>query len=95
MRSFLKEIGNIENQGSWIFLPQKITVSFSNDGINFSEPHIIYEGEVKENYETEIKKFEKEFKNIRSRYIHFVADNVGTCPPYHKGSGAPAFIFID
>jgi hypothetical protein len=94
------EINNIaanflENQGSWIFLPQKIAVSFSENGKDFSEEYIIYKSDVAENDETKIKSFGKKFQNINARYIHFLADNIGNCPPYHKGSGNPAFIFID
>lgn len=85
----------LENQGSWIFLPQTITVAFSEDGINYSERYLISNNEIKENYETEIKSFDKKFKDIKAKYVHFIADNIGACPSFHKGAGGPSFIFID
>lgn len=85
----------LENQGSWIFLPKKISVAFSNDGKSYSSETIIYEKEVAENYDTVIKTFEKQLNNKEARYIRFVAENIGQCPTYHKGAGGPAFIFID
>ncbi len=33
--------------------------------------------------------------NISARHIRFVAKNVGECPPFHKGAGGNAWIFID
>ena len=85
----------LQNQGSWIFLPQKVTVALSEDGKNYTEPYVIYESEVTENYDTEIKNFIKEFADTKTRYIHFIADNIGVCPKYHKGAGGEAHIFID
>ncbi|MEN8192887.1 MAG: GH92 family glycosyl hydrolase [Bacteroidota bacterium] len=84
-----------ERQDSWIFLPKKVTVSFSKDGLEFSEPVVICENEVIENHEAEIKTFIEELKNVQARYINFNAENVAVCPPFHKGAGGNAWIFID
>ena len=83
------------NQGSWIFLPKKVSVSFSNDGKNFNNETTIAEINVKENSEVEIKTLEKSFENINVRYIHFIAESIGKCPSFHKGAGANAHLFID
>ncbi len=85
----------LEKQDSWIFAPKKITVSFSKDGKNYSEPILISENIVKENDEIEIKRYCTLIENTEARYIHFVAENIGKCPDFHKGAGGKAWLFID
>ncbi len=85
----------LENQGSWIFIPQSVTVAFSDDGKNFTNPNIICSNEIKDNSQTEIKSYSKDFNKTKARYIHFIADNIGQCPSFHKGVGGNAFLFID
>lgn len=84
-----------ERQDSWIFLPKKVSVSFSDDGTKFSDPVIICENKVKENLEAEIKTFIKELNNVKARYIKFTAENVAVCPFFHKGAGGKTWLFID
>ncbi|MCB0744380.1 MAG: GH92 family glycosyl hydrolase, partial [Ignavibacteriae bacterium] len=96
----LTELNNIsinllENQGSWIFLPKEVTVSFSEDGNKFSSPIIICKNELKEESDAKIKTFNKDLSKVKARFIHFVAENVGKCPPFHKAAGGNAFLFID
>ncbi|MBK8946875.1 MAG: GH92 family glycosyl hydrolase [Ignavibacteriae bacterium] len=85
----------LENQGSWIFSPQKVSVSFSENGKNYSDQKIICDNEILDNPLTEIKTFTKDFNKIKTRYIHFIADNIGQCPSFHKAVGGNAFMFID
>ncbi len=85
----------LENQGSWIFLPKKVTLAFSEDGQNYSEPITICENEVLERNEGKITTYTEDLGKIKTKYIKFYAENVGTCPSFHKGAGGKAFVFID
>ena len=85
----------LENQGSWIFLPKTVNISFSDDGINYSEPLLICSNDPQENSKDEIIHFEKALDKKATRYIRFIGENIGTCPPFHKGAGGKAWIFID
>ncbi len=99
----LKEIKNIKkisagflrDINSYIFLPEWVEYSFSEDGNNFDRKKLII-NDVQQNDKTElIKKFEYEPGNISARYIHVKAKSIGTCPTWHKGAGDKAWIFCD
>ena len=85
----------LDKQGSWIFLPKKVTVSFSEDGVNFSEPHVVCKNQIIDSSVNEIKTFVKELRKVRTRYVKFYAENIGICPSYHKAAGGKAWFFVD
>ena len=85
----------LQSQGSWIFFPTEISISFSDDAETFSSPIVVGENPLSENMEPELKTFEKEFTNVSTRYIKFDAKNIGVCPSFHKAAGGKAWIFID
>jgi hypothetical protein len=42
-----------------------------------------------------IKAAEHRGRPTTARYIRIEAKNVGICPPWHKGSGGKAWLFVD
>ncbi|RJP63869.1 MAG: alpha-L-fucosidase [Ignavibacteriales bacterium] len=96
----IKQIGKISSTylsdvNSFIFLPQSVIYSISDNGKDF-----VLVGEIKndspQNENTPlVKSFETETKNISGRYIRVNAKNIGVCPAWHKGAGEKAWIFVD
>ena len=95
----VKSIKNIsasflENQSSWIFLPQEVKYFISNDDKNFREISSFSQN-IKPNLNMEAKEFNKSFINESCRFIKIAAKNIKICPPWHQGKGGKAWIFID
>jgi len=85
----------LQDQRSWIFLPQRIEISLSESPVAFTVASII-ENDVPDNSEQPlIKEFRSDAINNHARYIRVTAKNRGTCPPWHPGAGEKAWIFID
>lgn len=87
--------GFLQDQNSWIFMPEKVEFSLSMDGNNFNTVAVI-SSDISPNEEKAIiKDFACEFKNARARFVRIHAKNRGVCPPWHIGAGEKAWIFAD
>jgi alpha-L-fucosidase len=88
-------IGYLQNQGGWIFAPDKVIVSLSDNGKNFEE--IV--SRTVQNSRDEGSKERKEsilnFENRSGRFLHIKIQNIGKLPKWHKGAGGDAWLFID
>ncbi len=87
--------GFLQDQNSWIFMPEWVTFEVSADGKDF-----IGAGRAQNDVDTHagggiIKNFEVRFPKQEVRYIHVIAKNRGQCPAWHEGAGNPAWIFVD
>lgn len=96
-RSFSKvNIQFLNRPESWIFLPDYVIISVSNDGkewqdINRSDfAHSRGEGR----YIREAKLQFSEYTKPK-RYLKVFAKNIGKCPAGHKGEGQAAWLFAD
>ena len=95
----IKSIKNIsvsflENQLSWIFLPEQVEFLVSNDNKSFKRISS-FNHDIKPNINLEAKTFEKSVNNIEARYIKVYAKNIKVCPPWHQGKSGKAWVFID
>ncbi len=96
-----KKINNVtvtfmQNLASWIFLPEWVELSISENGIDFVPLKRISFSNTPDNKETILR--EVSFKDVcpaETYYIRISAKNVGTCPDWHWGAGGDAWIFID
>lgn len=89
------EAGFLQDQNSWIFLPQWVEFSTSQDGIVYtSSGKLTHDVSPKEEGGI-IHNFVQEIKNQPARYIRITAKNRGVCPDWHIGQGEPAWIFAD
>ena len=83
------------NQRSWIFSPQKVVISISQDGKKYKSVKTFDIDARKQNDNPEIKKFQTAINNSDIRYVKINAKNIGACPDWHDGSGGKAWLFVD
>ena len=87
--NFLRDIN------SFIFLPESVEFSFSQDNIKFDSEHLLMNYVDQNNDNTFVKTFSYGQENISCRYIHVKANSIKTCPEWHKGAGEKAWLFCD
>ena len=84
----------LQDQGSWIFMPEKVEFFISNDGKNFKSVGVV-ENEVAQDAEDAVIQELDINKRLNARYVRMVATNPGPCPEWHVGAGEPSWIFCD
>ncbi len=88
-------LGCLEDQGSWIFLPNFVEVYISNDGVNYSKAERLKVDNSKINNESKVINLEIRIEKTKTRYIKISAENIGKCPDWHQGAGGKAWLFVD
>jgi hexosaminidase len=83
------------NSTSWIFLPEKVTVAFSNDNERFDTKKVIVTDTEQKTSEIILKDYPFNFDTVRARYIKVTAKNMNEIPEWHPGAGSKAWLFID
>ncbi|MEX2190512.1 MAG: GH92 family glycosyl hydrolase, partial [Bacteroidota bacterium] len=86
------KLGCLQDENSWIFFPEYVEFSFSQDGTSFSGP-IIVRNDIPQNAPGGLLK-EFATKAEPARFIRVRAKNIGLCPPWHKGAGGKAWVFV-
>ena len=84
----------LQDQGSWIFMPEKVEFFISNDGKNFKSVGVV-KNEVAQDAEDAVIQELDINKRLNARYVRMVATNPGPCPEWHVGAGEPSWIFCD
>ena len=84
-----------QRQKSWIFLPVRFMVSYSEDGKNFSRIKSTANDVSPKKDGNFIKEFAVDFVNAKARYLKIKATNLGVCPEWHRGAGGKAWLFVD
>lgn len=84
----------LQDQYSWIFLPEEFEVAISNDGKKYitvgkKSNKTVNEREIK------IKSFNITFYPKEVRYLKITAKNMETCPDWHPGAGFASWVFCD
>ncbi len=85
----------LQDINSWVFMPLTVTCSLSADGREFRSIGEVVNTVSPEQWGMIIAPFDFECAPTRARYVKVQAVSVKTCPAWHKGSGGPAWIFID
>jgi predicted alpha-1,2-mannosidase len=82
---------------SWIFFPEKIGISYSLDGINYTKlPDLTYTEATTDDYEPKIRTCVQRLKQpVKVKNIKYTVYNPGKCPSWHLGSGNDSWIFMD
>jgi predicted alpha-1,2-mannosidase len=90
-------ISCIRDIKSWIFYPERIGMSYSLDGINYTKlPDLNYSEATSKDYEPKIKVCIQELKKpTKVKYIKYTVYNPGKCPEWHLGNGNDSWIFLD
>lgn len=87
--------GFLQDQNAWVFLPEIIEISLSENGNDFSHLKTIEIGLPEKNSKRGVKNFTADFENVPAKYVKVKAKAVGMCPEWHKGNGKPAWLFVD
>ncbi|MGA2669477.1 MAG: family 20 glycosylhydrolase [Ignavibacteria bacterium] len=90
--SFSKvSIDVLNDDGSWIYLPKKVELYISDDGINFTKVKDVQESEIAEMK----REIEIEIGEVSARYVRIAAENFGMVPSGKPGEGHSAWLFVD
>lgn len=86
------------NPSQWVFLPEKVWVSYSKDGLKYSEPEEValpFDPTLKENSKANVCIVRHKISSPKARYIKIVAQPVSKLPEWHSNPGEKAWIMID
>ena len=84
----------LQDQKSWIFMPEQVEFFVSNDGKNFKSVGVVKNHISQETEEPVMYEFSID-KKLSARYIKMVAKKIDACPDWHVGAGEPGWIFCD
>ena len=85
----------LQDINSWVFMPTRVVFRTSVDGVEFQEVGA-QENEIPETrWGPIVAPREVVFPARKVRYVQVVAASHKICPTWHKGSGGPAWIFVD
>lgn len=80
---------------SWIFLPLEVKIEVSDDGETFRDVLLQPIEAPARNHGQKPVHFSFTFPETAARYLRFTARGQKICPDWHRGSGEPAWIFVD
>ncbi len=87
--------GFLQDQKSWIFMPEKVEYWVSTDGNIFTSVAIVNNTVSNHAEGGVVKRFSAVFPQQLIRYIKVVAVNPAVCPDWHPGTGEACWIFSD
>lgn len=88
--------GMLSHKASRIFLPVKLAVAVSEDGVNYTEvASQEYEEESKDAPDDKITEYSFSFPETSARYIKVTGTPVDVLPEWHYNAGARVYIYFD
>lgn len=91
------DIQFLNKPSAWIFLPDFVTVSVSNDGkewLDIDRADFEHSRSLKKTNTREAKLRFSEYTKPK-RFLKVYAKNIGVCPKGHEGEGRAAWLFVD
>ncbi|MCF8228246.1 MAG: GH92 family glycosyl hydrolase [Bacteroidales bacterium] len=85
----------MQEERSWIFLPERMHVYLSKNGQDYRHAGTIENAVSLRAPGRIIEAFIVKNINKRARYVKVLAENIGACPDWHPGAGNKAWIFVD
>ena len=82
----------------WVFMPQKVLVSYSTNGKKYSQPEEVtlpFDPALKENDKPRVCILRHKITNKKVKFIKIEAQPVEKLPEWHAASGEKAWIMID
>ena len=82
----------------WVFLPQKVTVSYSKNGRKFSQPEEValpFDPSLEANSKPRVCILRHKIPNNKVKFIKIEAQPVKQLPKWHAAPGEKAWIMID
>ncbi len=80
---------------SWIFLPEFVELSISEDGINFKTIAKVENTIPLTENGNNAHLIKMDFKTVQVRFIKIKAKSIIKCPEWHTGAGNKAWLFVD
>jgi hypothetical protein len=87
--------GFLQDQNSWLFLPEMVEYFISSDGKRFVSVARLAPGVPAQEQGARIEDFASGAIGKSARYVRVFAKNVRICPAWHQGAGGKAWIFAD
>ena len=88
--------GMLSHKASRIFLPVKLAIAVSEDGVNYTEVAAQeYEIEPKDAPDDKITEYSFSFPETSARYIKVTGTPVDVLPEWHYNAGARVYIYFD
>ncbi len=88
------EIGFLQDNNAWVFMPEMVDFYVSMNGKDFKKAGTVKNEVSPKESGTILKNFAVDI-STKARYVKVVAINRGVCPDWHKGAGNKAWIFAD
>ena len=82
----------------WVFMPQKVLVSYSKNGRKYSQPEEValpFDPTLKENDKPRVCILRHNIPNIKVKYIKIEARPVEKLPEWHPAAGEKVWLMID
>ncbi|HNV49529.1 MAG: GH92 family glycosyl hydrolase [Bacteroidales bacterium] len=95
MRISTLSTGFFQDVNAWIFMPEFVEYSISDDGKKFRFIGNVKNPISEDDWNIQSHDFTLKFAPISTRYIKIIGKNRGYCPDWHKGAGNNAWIFAD
>ncbi len=89
------ETGFLQENYSWIFLPQQVDFFISVDGKSYRKVGAVKNIIPDKKDGVFIQSFNSEFTPTEARFVKVFAKSMKTCPDWHPGAGNPSWIFCD
>ncbi len=87
--------GFLRKTDSWIFLPDSVAFSASDDGRYFRPVAVARDSAAGHEAGPLVRPFATACAPFSCRYVRVRAHNIGVCPPWHPGAGKKAWLFVD
>lgn len=88
-------LGCLQSQGSWIFLPSRLSVWLSDDGVAWRSAGVLTPDALTRQAEPAHHELAVACPGERARYVRVRAESVGTVPDWHPGRGGESWLFVD
>lgn len=88
------ETAFIQDEYSWIFMPDSVAYFVSDDGNSFKKVDVIENDIPKKESGPIVKQFTSE-PGVKAKFVKMIAYTTGKCPEWHKSAGDDSWLFID
>ena len=85
----------LESHNVWIFLPNEINLSFSNDQTSYGQSKSLKINQSEYEKKPNRKLYSIENLDVDCRFIKVKVKNQKVCPEWHTGSGGKTWLFMD
>jgi hypothetical protein len=88
-------LGCLNDQKSWIFLPEVVTVYYSDDNSEYKQLKQEHINAREKDLSPAVRNIPISFQAFKTRYLKIQAGNIMKCPEWHNGAGGKTWLFID